>query len=454
MKKHSMYLGLCVLLLMLITMGASTYQASAMTSAWQASYFDNADLSGRPLVQRTETQIHNDWGSGAPKVHSAMPADFFSVRWIGSVTEGSGQDYRLTATADDSIRVWVNADLVVDNWNSTPGATTSLVIGLGRGTHTIRVEYREYASNAFAHFDIHPANQPAPTPAPPANDPAPAPAAPAPAPAAPPASGGGGCVIPDSGPWPPCATGGGGGGTAPAAPAAPAPAAPAKPEAPAAIVPGGLLAYYAFDEANGGQILDGAANVTGSISGGVTRIIGARNNGLRLGNNSSIYIPNTNQINVGTGDFTIGLWTRSSQGSGVQRILDKRTTSPSIVGYHLFTWDGKLGMQLGDGGGTVDRCKWDDGSPQCTNYITEKFIADGQWHHIMVTVDRNSAMRFYVDGIMVSSMSPTARQGSLDSASPVPLVIDAQASPLDVDELLLYNRALGAGEVARIFNHR
>ena len=445
MKKHSMYLGLCVLLLMLITTGASTFQASAMTSAWQASYFDNAELSGRPLVQRTESQIHNDWGSGAPKVHSAMPADFFSVRWIGSVTEATGQDYRLTATADDNIRVWVNADLVIDNWNSGAGAKTSLVIGLGRGTHTVRVEYREWASNAYAHFDIHPANEAPPAPAP-ANDPEPAPAAPAPV-----ASGDGSCVIPESGPWPPCATGGGGGAPAPAAPA---PAAPTQPEAPAAVVPGGLLAYYAFDEANGGAIVDGAANVTGSISANVTRIRGARNNGLRLGANSSIFIPNTQQINVGTGDFTIGMWTRSSQGTGVQRLMDKRTTSPSIVGYHLFTWDGKLGMQLGDGGGTVQRCKWDDGSPQCTNYITEKFIADGQWHHIMVTVDRNASMRFYVDGVMVSSMSPTARQGSLDSASPVPLVIDAQSSPLDVDEFLLYNRALGAGEVARIFNNR
>ncbi len=470
MKRHNMVKGVLVLFLLLAVGSiANTHQVAAQVNSWEASYFDNANLEGRPVVRTFESQIRHDWGDGAPSVSSAMPADFFSARWIGQVVEERGRDYRLTATADDNIRVFVNADLVIDNWTATPGAQTSLVVGLGRGTHTIRVEYREFAANAYAHFDIHPADQAAPAPV--ADNPDPAP----------PASGGDGeCVIPDSGPWPPCATGGGdgggGGGATPppstgdcvipaSGPWPPCATEPSEPEpAPAPPSPGaqqpiiignGIKAYYAFDEGTGFAV-DSANGVNGTISANVERILGQRNNAVRLTSGGSVFIPDNPNNQVGTSDFSIGMWLRVSQSQGVQRIMDKRATSPSIVGYHMFTWDGKIGMQLADGNGDVNRCKFDSGQPRCTNYITDRFIADGQWHFVMVTVDRDDSngMRFYVDGVLAQTMDPTGRQGSLNSGQNTPFVLDSSGSTLDVDELYLYGRSLGAGEVSQLFNNR
>lgn len=457
MNRQRTYKFVLALLLMLVFAGIhSARQVTAQVNAWEASYFDNAQLEGRPVVSVFESAIRHDWGDGAPTASSALPADFFSVRWIGQITTEANAQYRFYASADDSIRVYVNADLVINNWE-TPAATEgTAVVDLGRGTHTIRVEYRDFENNAFAHFGMEFLGGTPPV-----------------------ASGGGSgdCVIPESGPWPPCATGGGSGGGSTAAaggdgcvipdsgpwppcatepaPAEPAPAPPSPGEAQPIVVPNGLLAYYAFDE-NTNFVVDSANGVNGTISNNVNRVAGPRNGALRIDSGGSVYIPNAATNSITTGDFSMGMWVRSVQQVGVQRLLDKRATSPSLIGYHMFVWDGKVGMQLADGNGDVNRCKFDAGQPRCTNYQSNASIADGNWHFVMITVDRNlsSGMRFYVDGTLVETLDPTGRQGSLSSGQNIPLVFDSNGAPLEIDEFYLYDRVLGAGEVSTLYNNR
>lgn len=261
----------------------------------------------------------------------------------------------------------------------------------------------------------------------------------------------GDCVIPASGPWPPCATGGGSGGsgggttTTPAAPAAEPQPLPIRT---------GNLSYFAFDEASGQSVLDSNTGATGSINGNVRRIAGPRNGALSINSGGSLYIPDGGNITVGTGDFSIAMWVRVSQQSGVQTILDRRTTSGPLVGYHIFTLDGKLGIQLADGNGNVNKCKQDNATPRCTNYITNKNIANGQWTFIAITVDRSSSrgMRFWVNETVIDAMDARDRQGSLDSAQNVPLVMNSSGSSLDVDEFYLYGKVLSDDQV--LFLHR
>lgn len=266
------------------------------------------------------------------------------------------------------------------------------------------------------------------------------------------------CVIPASGPWPACATGGGsgsasGGGAPTPAPASPPPAPAAEPQ-PLPIRTGNL-SYFAFDE-TGSSILDSNTGATGSINGNVNRIAGPRNTALNISSGGSVFIPDGNNITVGTGNFTIAMWVRVSQQSGVQSILDRRTTEGALVGYHVFTSDGKLGMQLADGNGNVNKCKQDNATPRCTNYITNKFIADGQWHFIVITVDRDGSrgMRFWVDNVVIDQMNPRGRQGSLDSNQDVPLVMVSSGSTLDVDEFYLYGKVLSDDQIAFIYRNR
>ena len=41
------------------------------------------------------------------------------------------------------MRVWVDGDLIIDQWHAATGQTYSVVKGLSNGSHTIRVEYYE-----------------------------------------------------------------------------------------------------------------------------------------------------------------------------------------------------------------------------------------------------------------------------------------------------------------------
>ncbi len=72
-----------------------------------------------------------------------MTADNYSVRWTGQVQATLTGNFTFTTTADDGVRLWVNNQLVIDNWVDQ-GATsrTSAPIALVAGTkYDIRMEY-------------------------------------------------------------------------------------------------------------------------------------------------------------------------------------------------------------------------------------------------------------------------------------------------------------------------
>ncbi len=247
----------------------------------------------------------------------------------------------------------------------------------------------------------------------------------------------GDCVIPSSGPWPPCAT------------ESATPVPPTEPDGPSSLV-----ANYAFAEDGGTQALDSAKNNTATLNAAVARIDGPRGKAIRINNGGQFSAPGSAENSFGTGDFSISYWIRTTQATGVQRVFDKRTTAPKVVGYHMFVWDGKIGIQLADGNGVSERCAHATQTTQCTNYISERYIADGNWHHIAVTIDRDQAsgLRIYVDNRAVATMNPTTRRGSLSVGTGVPLVMDSSGTVLDIDEFRLYNGVLSTSEIAALFS--
>jgi Concanavalin A-like lectin/glucanases superfamily len=128
------------------------------------------------------------------------------------------------------------------------------------------------------------------------------------------------------------------------------------------------------------------------------------------GRTKYIKIPNQSFLNFGTNNFSFSAWVKTASRNGIEVIFDKRIeTSGPVQGYHVATWDGKLLIQLADGNG------W-------TNYISSIFIADAQWHHIAITVDRQKpdGIRYYLDGNEASEpANPMGRRGSLSTSSPL-----------------------------------
>ena len=114
-------------------------------AGWKAEYYENRDLAGAPVLVRDEPQIDFDWGEGAPA--GLTTPDRFSVRWTRTLTLAAGV-YRFRTLADDGVRLWVDGQLLIDEWHDSLRRVYVGEIVLQAGAHTVRVEYYENAGGA------------------------------------------------------------------------------------------------------------------------------------------------------------------------------------------------------------------------------------------------------------------------------------------------------------------
>lgn len=113
-------------------------------AGWRGEYFANRSLDGTPVLVRDESTLSFDWAFGAPA--PVIPADGFSARWSRDVFFEAGR-YRFKVFADDGVRLWVDDELVVDEWHDAR-ATYTEEHTIARGTHRVRAEYFELTGEA------------------------------------------------------------------------------------------------------------------------------------------------------------------------------------------------------------------------------------------------------------------------------------------------------------------
>lgn len=130
-------------------------------AGWEAAYYENASLSGAPVIVRDEPEIRFDWGGGAPP--GLNTADNFSVRWTRMLNLEAGR-YRFAAMADDGVRVWVNDRLIINGWQDSPRVLHYAEVELPGGLASIRVEYYERTGGAAIEAGWERLPGPSPTP--------------------------------------------------------------------------------------------------------------------------------------------------------------------------------------------------------------------------------------------------------------------------------------------------
>jgi len=115
---------------------------------------------GTLVLTRTDSLIDFDWGLGSPDV--LIPDEEFSVRWTGTVQPRYTEAYTFTTTADDGIRLWVNGDLLIDDWNPHPpeehSGQTAVALTAGQ-QYTITLEYFEDSLTAEVQLEWQSARQ-------------------------------------------------------------------------------------------------------------------------------------------------------------------------------------------------------------------------------------------------------------------------------------------------------
>lgn len=112
---------------------------------WRGEYFNNASLSGAPLLLRNDPTLNFEWGGGAPA--SNLPADNFSVRWTRSIFFEPGS-YRFRAVVDDGMRLYINGELVINEWRDASRREVTAERTLSGGNQFIQVEYYERSGDA------------------------------------------------------------------------------------------------------------------------------------------------------------------------------------------------------------------------------------------------------------------------------------------------------------------
>jgi RNase P/RNase MRP subunit p29 len=115
---------------------------------WRGEYYNHVNLTGAPKV-RNDKKIDFDWGYGSPM--KGINADNFSVRWTRRL-DFEAKTYRFHVRVDDGVRLWVDGQLLIDQWHDGSTRTYSAERTMTQGKHDVRVEMYERSGAATGAF--------------------------------------------------------------------------------------------------------------------------------------------------------------------------------------------------------------------------------------------------------------------------------------------------------------
>lgn len=125
-------------IILLIYFAFGTYAAMAQHGLL-AEYYDGRNFN-RLVSTRIESQIDLSWNQ-IPPVDGINPHDC-SIRWRGKIRPAHSGQYTFSARVDDGIRIWVNDQLVINEWDLNDVGAFNGSIYLEKGQYYgLKVEY-------------------------------------------------------------------------------------------------------------------------------------------------------------------------------------------------------------------------------------------------------------------------------------------------------------------------
>lgn len=121
-------------------------------SGLRANYFTDstngvANFAGDPVLTRIDPTVNFNWGTEAPD--PGVTPDYFMVRWHGQVQPLYSDLYNFSTTSDDGTRLWIDGQLIVDQWQNQGATTRSGSIQLQAGQkYDLVLEYYDWTSSA------------------------------------------------------------------------------------------------------------------------------------------------------------------------------------------------------------------------------------------------------------------------------------------------------------------
>jgi len=116
----------------------------------KGEYFNNANLSGTPVLTRIDQQVDFSWAAASPGI--PVPATGWSARWTADLNILFADTYTFSVNSEGGTRLWIDGELILNMWVSwVPTEYAGLPIYLETGVHTLRLEYYHY-SNGEQHL--------------------------------------------------------------------------------------------------------------------------------------------------------------------------------------------------------------------------------------------------------------------------------------------------------------
>ncbi len=129
------------------------YIASPNYPGWRGEYYSNTNLTGKPEFVRNDSAINFNFGTAGPS--KGFAGTNFSARWTRAQYFNEGK-YRVTTRTDDGARVWVDGQLLIDQWHDAVPTNYSADVSLIAGTHFIRMDYYQKTGGALAQLSLTP----------------------------------------------------------------------------------------------------------------------------------------------------------------------------------------------------------------------------------------------------------------------------------------------------------
>ncbi|MEN9743169.1 MAG: hypothetical protein RLZZ65_974 [Bacteroidota bacterium] len=115
-------------------------------TSFQATYFNNPNLEGSPLVSRTENNINHHWTLYGPDALTGN--SFYSARWVSTLLPKQDTTITLGLEGNDGYRLFINDTCVINQWQkeSYHSNTVKLQLQKGKAIH-FKIEFREPKAN-------------------------------------------------------------------------------------------------------------------------------------------------------------------------------------------------------------------------------------------------------------------------------------------------------------------
>jgi len=226
---------------------------------------------------------------------------------------------------------------------------------------------------------------------------------------------------------------------------------------------GGPVGQWKFDEGSGQTAFDSSGNSNNGILGATTATstddptwtTGKYGSALNF-DGVDDYVNMGDVNNMGTSDFSLEAWVKITLGS------DAATSWYEPV---IAKWDfgvNRPGYQLGMAGSkdttNVGKAIFSLGRTGYVNGYDLKgtsLINDGQWHHLVGVVDKDSYVKIYVDGVQQNSVSISDPTYNEDNSKSLKIggSSDGWGFPNGlIDEVRIYNYARTPDEIALDYN--